>query len=295
MPSLTWTGTVLCIAMLSASAAVPHRRKKKDLAVAPATGNRRPNLAAGRNPAFLRDTGAAAGRLQVGRRVGSHGQPAPAASAGKGRLSRAGRRLAQRAATHRVAGDHPRRARLSHQEAALRGPAGPVHPGPVVRAGKARRPGARGDERQWPRGQTGQGRALQADSLHQSSQTRDARLEPRVARHGPTRRPRLPARLHEPTRPVRHQRPGALLSDDGAGPGRALEPRPRRPQPRRSRRTLRRRLANHLHQFARSPRYAGQSRGRLFELSHPGVSSSRTWAIPSRRPATWPRWSTTRT
>ena len=105
MQLLSWIGTALYVATLAASAAATSAAEKnpaaKDIAALLRQENRRPNLAPGGNPALLRAAGAAAGLLQVGRRVGSCGPPAPAASAGKGRLSRPGRRLAQRAAARR--------------------------------------------------------------------------------------------------------------------------------------------------------------------------------------------------
>ncbi len=258
---LPWIGAALCMATLFATAvAAPPAEKKaeaKDVAallrheivgqtlplaeIQCFCEKRVPRLASYKSAA---EWEAAAGRLrqQVLEKVVFRGQAAAWRS---------------HAATHPVDGDHSGRARLSHQEAPLRGPAGHVYPGPLVRTGNARRSGACHHERQRTRRHTGQGRALQTDSLHQSSQTRHARLERRVDRHGPTRRPRLPARVHEPTRSVRHQRPGALLSGDATRPRRALEPRPRRFQAHRGRRTFRRRLANHLHQFSRFPGYAG--------------------------------------
>ena len=58
---------------------------------------------------------------------------------------------------------------------------------------------------------------------------------------------------------------------------------------------VRRRLADHLHQPARPARHVHQPGGRLFQLPYAGAAMRRTSATPSRRRATWPRWSTTPT
>ena len=69
----------------------------------------------------------------------------------------------------------------------------------------------------------------------------------------------------------------------------------RRPDARRRRRPVRRRLADDHHQLARYARDAGQSGRRLFQLPDADPQLLRTWATPSRRPSIWRRTPTTPT
>ena len=67
-----------------------------------------------------------------------------------------------------------------------------------------------GDERQRPFAR-GQGVRAQADPLHQPGEEGHSGVESRMGRHGTAWDRELPALPDEPDRPVRHQRPGAVL------------------------------------------------------------------------------------
>ena len=176
--------------------------------------------------------------------------------------------------------------RLQNPEAALRGAARAVDSGTALSAGQPSGESARDARRQRPRC-LWQGRALQTDSLHQSRQARHHLAQCRVARHGPTARARLHTHAHEPTRPLRHQRRVAVLSGNETRAGCAAVPGASRPRPSGGLRPLRRRLANHLHQFARHTRDPCPIRSRVIPASARAPAISPTSAIRSKRRATW--------
>ena len=134
--------------------------------------------------------------------------------------------------------------------------------------------GPRRPERQRPR-PGGQGGEIQANPLHQPGQARHDRPERRVVRHGPAANRRLRPRADEPDRPVRIERPGAVLPGDEARPRRAAVAGTRGPGARGGDGPVRRRLADDLHQRPGHAGDADRPGGRLLQLQDAGPARQR--------------------